>query len=218
MSNNSYNDSIMLGAGILLIGIMLSVYSVSTYFEVKKLGERIDFESIDNNLKMTASDKYYEYLKISDYLNKKLKKNKNIPIKNTACVYLDYAQHNAIEIYRLTERKQELDETKKNAAAGIVRSLSKMTDNYKTCKNSALYKQELEKILKDIENADKNKIDTEQRMNEFLDGYRERKQAGYYNEQDSENYEYNEQIPQPDYQEEYPDNQTENNQVYETVD
>ena len=113
MNNNTNNELIMLGSGILILGLVLGSYSFSTYLEVKELSQKIDFELIDDNNELSSSEKYYKYITIADFLNQKLNKNKNLAIKNSSCVYLDYAHHNAIELYRLTNRKLDMDDTKK---------------------------------------------------------------------------------------------------------
>lgn len=171
--NAAINETLMLGIGILIIGLILGVYSVTTFVEVKNLSEKVDLELIDSNTKLTSSDKFYEYFSISEFLTKKLNQNKNIPIKNTSCVYLDYAHQNAILMYNLADRKFEADPTKKNQAAANIRSLYKMYDNYKGCRQTASLKEELAKYIDEIENATNGK-DAEQRMNNFLNGYREK--------------------------------------------
>lgn len=169
MDNKTNNELIMLGTGILILGLALGSYSLSTYVETKELASKIDFELIDDNNELSSTEKYYKYISIADFLNQKLSKNKNLAIKTTSCVYLDYAQHNAIELYRLTNRKLDMDDTKKSVAAGNIRSLYNMLDNYTTCKKSLLYKSELQKILTDIQHEEKA-ADNEDRMNRFLNG------------------------------------------------
>ena len=169
MDNKTNNELMMLGTGILILGLALGSYSLSTYIETKELASKIDFELIDDNNELSSTEKYYKYISIADFLNQKLSKNKNLAIKTTSCVYLDYAQHNAIELYRLTNRKLDMDDTKKSVAAGNIRSLYNMLDNYTTCKKSLLYKSELQKILTDIQHEEKA-ADNEDRMNRFLNG------------------------------------------------
>lgn len=171
--NSAINEQIMLGVGILLIGLILTAYSISSYIEYKNLSEKIDFEMIDNNHKLSSSDKYYEYLAISEFLTKKLKKNKDIPIKNLSCVYLDYAQHNAIAMYNLVERKFEADITKKSVTAGNIRSLYNMYDNYKICKQASSLKEELGEFISEIEQRDKADSDKEDRMIKFVNAPKE---------------------------------------------
>ena len=120
---------------------------------------------------MSSTDKYYKYLSFADFLNQKLNQNKNIPIKNASCVYLDYAQHNAIELYRLTSRRMELDESKRSVAAGNVRGLVTMLDNYKTCNKTQSYKTELNNILDEIQKSENLPTDSNIRINRTIDGY-----------------------------------------------
>lgn len=167
MDRNS-NGLLYLGVLILLLGLLLLSYSISTYGEVKNLSQKIDFVEVDNNNQMSTSDKYYKYLSYSDYLNEKLKKNKNILVKNTSCVYLDYAQHNAIALYRLTYNGLQSDESRQSVAAGTVRGLYNMLDNYKTCKQTSNYKTELKEILDDIQRSDEIQAQKDDRMNAFM--------------------------------------------------
>ncbi len=185
MNDNNNNELIMLGAGMLLIGLILGSYSLSTYIETKDLSSKIDFELIDDNNELSSTEKYYKYIQIADFLNQKLIKNKNLAIKTTSCIYLDYAQHNAIELYHLTNRKLDMDDTKKSVAAGNVRSLYNMLDNYTTCKKTPQYKSELQNILTDIQKEEKA-IDNEERMNRFLNGYKERKARELERQQETE--------------------------------
>ena len=92
------NELLMLGTGLLILGAVLATYSISTYMEMQKLEQRIDFETIDKNNQLSSNEKYYKYMEYSDFLNLKLKENRKIPIKRVSCVYLDYAQHNAVEM------------------------------------------------------------------------------------------------------------------------
>ena len=185
MNDNNNNELIMLGAGMLLIGLILGSYSLSTYIETKDLSSKIDFELIDDNNELSSTEKYYKYIQIADYLNQKLIKNKDLAIKTTSCIYLDYAQHNAIELYHLTNRKLDMDDTKKSVAAGNIRSLYNMLDNYTTCKKTPRYKSELQNILTDIQKEEKA-IDNEERMNRFLNGYKERKARELARQQEEE--------------------------------
>ena len=182
-SNASINETLMLGIGILIIGLILGIYSVTTFVEVKNLSEKVDLELIDSDTKLTSTDKFYEYQSIAEFLNKKLNQNKGIPIKNTSCVYLDYAHQNAILMYNLADRRLDADPTKKNQAATNIRSLYKMYDNYKGCRQSAGLKEELSKYIADIDKS-LNGSDREERMNNFLNGYNEKKQ------QETQSYDY----------------------------
>lgn len=144
MDKNSAN-LLILGCILIISGVLLLSYSISTKLEIRNLSAQIDFESIDNNNQIPTSDKYFKYLNYSDYLIQKLKQNKNLPIKNASCIYLDYAQHNAVELYRLTQTKQN-ELSRKDVAIGNIKSLSQMLENYKSCKNYSLYKKELTEI------------------------------------------------------------------------
>lgn len=171
MSSNNTNNLLFLGISILVIGLFLLSYSVTTYKEVESLANKIDFEELDNNNQMSSSDKYFKYLSISDYLNQILNKNKNLLMKNSACVYLDYAQHNAISLYKLTYSGVQTEETRKSVAAGNVRNLYTMLDNYKTCKQTETYKAELKNILDDIQKSDTLYSEREKRMESFMKDY-----------------------------------------------
>lgn len=168
--NFATNELLMFGTGVLIIGMILGYYSISTHKEVKMLEEKIDFEMVDNNIKLSTEGKYYKYAAYADFLTKKLDKNKNIPLKNTACIYLDYAQHNALKMYYLTNNTQFTDEAKKSYCASNIRTLYGLYDNYKTCKRESEYKSELDKIIKEIENSDKKNNENEERMTNFLGG------------------------------------------------
>ncbi len=174
MDKNVNNDLLILGICILGLGLALAAYSISTYTEIKNLSQKVDFELVDGNIQLSSSDKYYKYLSFADFLNQKLEQNKNIPIKNASCAYLDFAQHNAIELYRLTSRKMDLDESKKNVAAGNVRALYNMLDNYRTCKQTNEYKTELNNILNEIQESESLQLNRQQRMNEFYNNYKDR--------------------------------------------
>lgn len=179
--DKSSNGLLYSGVLILLVGLLLLSYSISTYSEVKNLSQKIDFVEVDNNNQMSTSDKYYKYLSYSDYLNEKLKKNKNILIKNTSCVYLDYAQHNAIALYRLTYSGLQSDESRQSVAAGTVRGLYNMLDNYKTCKQTTNYKAELNEILDDIQRSDEIQAQKDDRMNAFMSDVKDENNIESYN-------------------------------------
>jgi len=164
------NEMLAAGIGILTIGIALAIYSFSAYSEMKRLETQFDFETLDKNNQISTSDKYYKYLEYSDILNQKLKENKNIPLKNVSCVYLDYAQHNALALYSLTDKKITADTSKKAAGIGNIRALYELLDNYKGCSQTAAYKSELVNILEGADNAEKEKLRSDERLNEFLYG------------------------------------------------
>lgn len=176
MSSNNTNNLLFLGISILVIGLFLLSYSITTYKEVQSLANKIDFEELDNNNQMSSSDKYFKYLSISDYLNQILNKNKNLLMKNSACVYLDYAQHNAISLYKLTYNGVQTEESRKSVATGNIRNLYTMLDNYKTCKQTENYKTELKNILDDIQKTDNLYSEREQRMESFMKDYNAKKE------------------------------------------
>ena len=91
--------------------------------------------------------------------------------KNSTCVYLDYAEHNAVSLYELTYNGVQTDDSRKDVAAGNIRSLLKILDSYRTCKQFSTYKDELKHILDDIEKSDSLYSNTEERMNNFMNGY-----------------------------------------------
>lgn len=173
MEKRNPNDLLILGGSILLLGLLLMSYSISTYRETKALEDKIDFEEIDNNNSMSSSDKYFKYLSIADFLNQKLKKNEGLLMKNSSCAYLDYAQHNALALYRLTYNGMQTDESRKSVAAGNIRNLYSMLDNYKTCKQSNDYKKELGDILTDIQKTDDLYSQRQDRMSSFMSDYQQ---------------------------------------------
>jgi len=169
--NKNTNNLLFLGITILVIGLFLLSYSISSYKEVKDLSNKVDFDELENNTQMSGSEKYFKYLSIADYLNQHLNKNKNLAIKNTSCVYLDYAQHNAILLYKLTYSGLQTEESRKSVAAGNIRSLFSMLDNYATCKQAPAYKAELKNLLEDIQKSDVLYSNREERMQSFMNGY-----------------------------------------------
>lgn len=173
MEKKGSNNLLFLGVSILLIGILLLSYSYSSYKEVKTLENKVNFEDIDNNTSMSTSDKYFKYLSIADFLNQKLNKNKGLLFKNSTCVYLDYAQHNAIALYRLTYNGMQTEESRRSVAAGNIRSLYTMMDNYRTCNQTEGYKKELGNILSDIQKTDDLHSQSAGRMESFMRDYNE---------------------------------------------
>ena len=169
-----HNENLYLGVFLLIVGIILTIYSVSSYSEIKSLEKKIDFELIDDNNKLSYEDKFAQYQAISEYLNKKLDKNKNLPIKTTSCSYLNYAKHNSIEMYKLANKRKD-NPKHKNLAASNIRTLHKKISDYNTCKNAIEYRNEFDAIILEIENQDKVKAFDEQRMLKFIDGYYDRK-------------------------------------------
>jgi hypothetical protein len=78
-----------------------------------------------------------------------------------------------------------MDDTKKSVAAGNIRGLYNMIDNYTTCPKALQYKSELNNILTDIQKEEKA-IDNEERLNRFLNGYKERKARELERQQEAE--------------------------------
>ena len=56
MDNNTNNELIMLGSGILILGLVLGSYSLSTFLDIKDLSQKIDFELIDDNNELSSDD------------------------------------------------------------------------------------------------------------------------------------------------------------------
>lgn len=183
--DKNVNEWLMLGVTILIMGLLLLSYSVSSHNEAGALAKKIDFEELDNNSQMSTSEKYYKYLSNADYLNENLKKNKNILIKNSSCMYLDYAQHNAISLYSLAYKGFQTEESRKSVAAGNVRGLYNMLDNYKTCNQAQNYKAELKKILDDIQKSDDLYSKREERVEAFMSDYQEPVAESVYPEEQS---------------------------------
>ncbi len=171
------NNLLILGICLLVFGILLFAYSISSFAETKSLNEKIDFETLENNNQMPDSEKYFQYLTNSDFLNKKLNQNKNLIIKNTSCTYVDYAQHNAIALYRLV--KLQSDTSRKNVALGNIQALYTTLDSYKSCKNYSTYKDALKNILENEKNQ-KEDLYMQDRMNTFLG--EEKYEEEYYEE------------------------------------
>ena len=168
INKNNYNNLLLGGVLAIVFGIALLCYSVKSYSEIKYLNTHIDFDELDNNNRMPTTDKYYKYLSIGDFLNQKLEKNKRLPIKNTSCAYLDYAQHNILSLYSLMYKKANDDNSRKSVVEGNIRSHLIMLENYKTCRKYPLYKAELQSKIEEIEKTDSLLI--ESRMDAFLNG------------------------------------------------
>ncbi|MBP3821225.1 hypothetical protein J6G99_06235 [bacterium] len=165
---SSGNKMLLLGLGIIILGLALLIYSLTYYAEVKSLESKIDFEELDNSNQISTSDKYYKYLTYSDYLNQVLNKNKNILLKNVSCVYLDYAQHNTLALYKLIFKGASDDTQRRGVVEGNIRSLSNMLDNYGICKQTPKYKEELKNILDDIRKTEDFKDSHSVNMENFL--------------------------------------------------
>lgn len=162
------NELLSLGVGIFIVGIILTNYSFSVAGEMNQLRDKFDYEMIDNNNQISSSEKYYTYLEYGDFLTQKLKKNQNLPIKNSSCIYLDYAKHNAIQLNKLVTNKFSADEDKQGTNMGNIRALYNMLDNYKNCSQASEYKELLGSILEGNSGSEKQRIQTEEKINEFL--------------------------------------------------
>ena len=167
----NYNGLLVLGVAAIIFGLSLLMYCFASYSEIKLVTDKIDFDELDNNIHISTSDKYYKHLSIWDTLNKKLVKNKNLPIKNMSCGYLDYAQHNIKSLYKLVYKSAGEDSTRRSVVEGNIKLLQEMYKNYKTCRKTALYQDELDKMLTEIENEDD--IFYQGRMDTFLTGKHE---------------------------------------------
>lgn len=149
------NSQLILGIVVIIAGLVLLVYSIASYAEVRTLSGKIDFDELDNNNRIPTSEKYYKYLSISDYLNQSLTKNKNLPIKNVSCVYVDYAQHNTVSLYNLIYKGNSGEESKREVVEGNIKYLSEMLGSYKMCRRTAEYKKELDDLLEEIDKTDR---------------------------------------------------------------
>ena len=167
---NKNNKLLALGISVILCGVSLLVYSITTYAESKQLYERIDFDSIDNNNQMSTSDKYIKYLSIPDYLNQEMNKRKNLPIKNASCMYIDYAQHNANSMYKLIFTGIRDDGERRTAVEDSIKSLDSMLDFYQSCKKTSQYKAELKTLLEEIDKAQDLYVSADIKMDTFLNG------------------------------------------------
>lgn len=167
-NKKSYNGLLTLGIVSIIAGLALLIYCITSYSEIKLVTDKIDFDELDNNIHISTSDKYYKHLSIWDTLNQKLEKNKNLPVKNMSCGYLDYAQHNIKSLYKLIYKSANEDSSRRAVVEGNIKSLSDMYDHYKSCRKTALYKSELDKMLDEIENSDD--IFYQGRMETFING------------------------------------------------
>lgn len=203
-NKKSYNGLLTVGIISILAGLALLIYCITSYSEIKLVTDKIDFDELDNNIHISTSDKYYRHLSIWDTLNQKLEKNKNLPLKNMSCAYLDYAQHNIKSMYKLIYKSANEDSSRRSVVEGNIKALSNMYDNYKTCRKTALYKDELDKMLDEIENSDD--IFYQDRIETFLNGNKDivRSESGsaIISGEDTELY--------PEYQQQTPSNTNSN--------
>lgn len=150
MSNNKL---ITLGITLVTAGLLLLYYSISIHIEERALVEKIDFITVDDNYSTPSAEKFNKHIEYAQYLQEKLEGNKNLPIKNVACVYLDFAQENTIELSNLINKNFSTDTEKISKVAKLVRQYSKVSENYKTCSKYSQYATETEGILSELENS-----------------------------------------------------------------
>ena len=74
-------------------------------------------------------------------------------------------------MYKLIYKSANEDTTRRSVVEGNIKTLSDMYKNYKTCRKTALYLDELDKMLEEIENSDE--IFYQGRMETFLNGNRD---------------------------------------------
>ena len=191
----SYNGLLILGIVSIIAGLSLLIYCITSYSEIKLVTDKIDFDELDNNIHISTSDKYYKHLSIGDTLNAKLEKNKNLPIKNMSCAYLDYSQHNIKSMYKLIFKSANEDSNRRSVVEGNIKSLNEIYNYYKSCRKTALYQDELAKMLKEIEDSDD--IFYQGRMDTFLTGKHEIEKVDdsnvYVGEESTFSLNYNEQ-------------------------
>ena len=183
--NKDYNKMLLLGLCVIIAGVFLFIYSFLSHMEVKKLSEKIDFEDLDNNNYVSTADRYYKHLSIAEFLNAKLEKNKKLPIKHTSCVYVDYAQHNVLSLYKLIYNNSALEDARKDVVEANIKSLNEMLNNYAACKNVSAYKTELQDTLDKIDKSSDLYEETQEKMDNFINGTSEierRVQLPEYNE------------------------------------
>jgi hypothetical protein len=168
-------DNSLLFKGMLILGfgLILCGYSLFSYLDIKNFAKNVDFELVDGNIEMTAEEKYYKYITFADYINQKLNKNKSLPIKTSSCTYLNYAEHNALELYRITTTSLSGDISKVNFAKSNIRDLNSIIDSYSTCKSYPEFKTELKDLISEIENEANSDIDNEIKMQKFLNDFGE---------------------------------------------
>jgi len=164
------NRLLICGILITVTGVALFIYSLAVHSEENALYNQINFDELDNNKQIPTSDKYYKYLSIADFLNQKLNQNKSLPIKNMSCVYLDYAYHNTVSLYKLIYNGDRSDTSRREVTESNVQNLFDMTGSYAGCKKSAEYKIELNKILEDIKKSNELYKSSDFAMDSFLRG------------------------------------------------
>ena len=162
------SNLLIIGILTIIAGIVLLIYSVVSYAETRALSNKIDFDELENNNQISTQDKYYKHLSIADYLNQAIKKNKNLPIKNTSCIYVDYAQRNTILMYKLIFKGVHEDLSKRDVVEGNIKHMQDSLNDYKMCKNASEYKKELDNILDEIKKNNDMQADKRLIMETFL--------------------------------------------------
>ena len=163
------NDLLLLGIFILFVGIALFSYSVVSFKEVKSITSQINLEELDDP-RMSSTTKYDKRATIADFLMNKLEKYKTLPVKNTVCIYMDYAQNNLISIYNLTYNSGHSESYQKKDALKYLNNLSIMYQNYKTCKQYTEYNKELANLIDKAEKSSEEEYYRESKMENFLHG------------------------------------------------
>ncbi len=181
------NNLLIIGILTIIVGIILLIYSIISYAEIKALSNKIDFDELENNNQISTQDKYYKHLSISDYLNQAINKNKNLPLKNTSCIYVDYAQRNTILMYKLIFKGVHEDLSKRDVVEGNIKHLQDALNNYKMCKNASRYKKELDDILDEIKKNNDMQADKRLIMETFLNTPSEIEQADMLDPEDGMN-------------------------------
>lgn len=162
------NNLLIIGILTIIAGTVLLIYSVVSYAETRALSNKIDFDELENNNQISTQDKYYKHLSIADYLNQAINKNKNLPIKNTSCIYIDYAQRNTILMYKLIFKGVHEDLSKRDVVEGNIKHMQESLNDYKMCKSTSEYKKELDNILDEIKKNNDMQADKRLIMETFL--------------------------------------------------
>lgn len=168
MSKNA--KLLILGILILITGVVLFIYSLYSLYIVQSLDNKYDFNQIDNNNTISNSEKYFKHLSISDELYKNIYDNRNLPIKNASCAYMDFAQVNNISLYKLTFNGMQTEESRKTTVERIIRKYYEIAGYYQQCKNTPLYKEELKKLIDDIERQDDIYEQQARKVDDFMTG------------------------------------------------
>ena len=145
--DNTGNKRLYLGLFITIVGLFLLLYSFLIAVEEQKLNKYVDLEYLVENTDMTSTEKYYKYLDITDYLSNYVKKNKDLPIKNLSCKYMDYYYETTIDFYDLVDKKFSTDVSKTEVASAQLQNCFNTLKDYSTCPNASKYKEDIEQYL-----------------------------------------------------------------------